>query len=378
MGIFHKGETHESRSSSMSYAMRWKHENLRQITLVGVLAIAVIFIILIWLFGQDHKKVSLVVDGKAQAVETKESKVAKVLDEQSIQLHPKDTISRPLNSSLGDGDRIVIVRAVPVKVSLDGTTKVHFTTKAKVEEAISELGVTLEKDDKVTPALDSEVSANLNIQIVRVNKQTVQKKEAIPFKVVKKEDATLLKGKTKVVQQGTQGLVIHSIEKVFEDGKFVAKRWVGKEVSKNAKPKIVAVGTKQPTAVLSASITRKAGAVSIGGLTTKGGVSFKYKKLLKNVTLTAYSAEEDGIGTRTASGTRVAEGRTIAVDKDVVPLGWWVFIEGIGFRKAEDTGGAIDGHKIDVYYDTLKAANHFGRKKGRTVYVIGPTKPELN
>ncbi|GJM83433.1 hypothetical protein HMSSN139_59290 [Paenibacillus sp. HMSSN-139] len=59
--------------------------------------------------------------------------------------------------------------------------------------------------------------------------------------------------------------------------------------------------------------------------------------------MTAYSAEEDGIGTRTASGTRVTEGRTIAVDKDVVPLGWWVYIEGIGFRKAEDTGGASMG-----------------------------------
>ncbi|MNI67667.1 Cell wall-binding protein YocH precursor [compost metagenome] len=96
------------------------------------------------------------------------------------------------------------------------------------------------------------------------------------------------------------------------------------------------------------------------------------------MTLTAYSSEEDGIGTRTASGTRVTEGRTIAVDKSVVPLGWWVYIEGVGFRKAEDTGGAIKGNKMDVYYDSLKAAKNFGRKKGRTVYVIGPTKPELN
>lgn len=365
MGIFRKEETHESRSSSMSFAMRWKQENIRQIALAGVLAIAVITIILIWLFGQENKQ-ALVIDGKVQSVETQESSVA------------KDSVSRPQDSSLQDGDRIVIVRAVPVKVSVDGTTKVHFTTQDNVEGAISEMGVALEQDDKVTPALDSEISANLNIQIVRVSKHTVQTKETVPFTVVKTSDANLLKGETKVIQQGSEGLVIHNIEKTFEDGKFVAKRWLGKEVSKKAQPKIVAVGTKQPTAVLSASINRSSNTVDISGLTTKDGVSFKYKKVLKDVTLTAYSSEEDGIGTRTASGTRVTEGRTIAVDKDVVPLGWWVYIEGVGFRKAEDTGGAIEGNKMDVYYDSLKAAKNFGRKKGRTVYVIGPTKPELN
>ena len=378
MGIFRKKETHESRSSSMSYAMRWKHENLRQIALVGVLAIAGIIIILIWLYSQAQKEVSLIVDGNVQSVETTQSSVAHLLEEQSIKLSAKDSVSLPLESSLKNGDRIVIVRAKPVSVTADGNTKVHFTTQSKVEGVLSELGITLGEDDKVTPTLDSKVTENLNVKVVRVSKQTVQTKEAVPFSVVKTSDDKLLKGTTKVIQEGSEGLVIHNIEKTYEDGKFVAKRWLGKEVSKEAQPKVIAVGTKKPTEVLSASISRKGNTVNISGTTTKGGVSFKYKKVLKNVTLTAYSAEEDGIGTRTASGTRVTEGRTIAVDKDVVPLGWWVYIEGIGFRKAEDTGGAIDGHKMDVYFDSLKDAKKFGRKKGRTVYVIGPTKPELN
>lgn len=62
----------------------------------------------------------------------------------------------------------------------------------------------------------------------------------------------------------------------------------------------------------------------------------------------------------------------------MIPIGWWVYIEGLGFRRAEDTGGAIKGNKIDVYYDSVKHALNFGRKKGKTVYVIGPVKPELN
>jgi len=378
MGFFRNQDTHESRSSSMSYAMRWKQEHLRQVLLVGVLAIAVITIILIWFYTQNSKKIYLVVDGKTESITTRHSLVNKVLDEQSIILQPGDEVSKSLSSAIEDGDRIEIVRAVPVSISVDGTHKLTFTTKAKVEDAIQELGVDVNQEDKVSPSLNQAITANMVINIVRVKKHNIQQQETVPFNVVKTSDDQLLKGETKVVQEGSQGLVVHNVEKVYEDGKFVSKRWLGKEVVKKATPKVIAVGTKPKTAVMSASISRSSDQVSISGLTKKGGVSFKYKKVLKNVTLTAYSAEEDGIGTKTATGTRVKEGRTIAVDKNVVPLGWWVYIEGIGFRKAEDTGGAIKGNKMDVYFDSLKTANQFGRKKGRTVYVIGPTKPELN
>ena len=82
--------------------------------------------------------------------------------------------------------------------------------------------------------------------------------------------------------------------------------------------------------------------------------------MLKNVTLTAYSAGVASTGKAkshpeygiTASGTTVTEGRTIAVDPKVIPMGWWVYIEGIGFRRAEDTGSAVKGNKIDVYFES--------------------------
>lgn len=58
-------------------------------------------------------------------------------------------------------------------------------------------------------------------------------------------------------------------------------------------------------------------------------------------------------GYPTASGTEYAYGRTIAVDKRVIPLGTWVYINipGDGWQKfrAEDTGSAIKGNKIDIY-----------------------------
>lgn len=52
--------------------------------------------------------------------------------------------------------------------------------------------------------------------------------------------------------------------------------------------------------------------------------------------------------TGTAIGTSVTPGRTIAVDPNVIPLGSTVYIEGIGYRVAEDVGEAITSNRIDL------------------------------
>lgn len=386
MGDFQHETTHVSRSSSKSYALRWKQKNLRHIVILTVISIILLNVTLFWYLTQQNKSIFLVVDGQTQTLETNKSELHQLLGEHSIVLDPKDTISAPLSSKLKDGDRVVINRAVKVNVTVDGTTNEYLTSGAvdTVNNVITELGIAVSEADKIYPSPTSPVTANMNIRVVRVTKQVVKTSETVPYAVVNQKDTNLLKGKTKVVQEGVPGVIEHHIEKVFQDGKFAYKREMKETVVQPAKEQIVAVGSKvetlKETSVLSASIARDDQAVSISedNSTTQGGVSFNYKKVLKNVSLTAYSAEQDGIGTKTASGTTVKHGRTIAVDTDVIPMGWWVYIEGVGFRRAEDTGGAVNGNKIDVYFDTLKEAKQFGRKKGRTVYVIGPKMPELN
>lgn len=50
---------------------------------------------------------------------------------------------------------------------------------------------------------------------------------------------------------------------------------------------------------------------------------------------------------KTATGTTATAGRTVAVDKKVIPLGSIVTIDGVDYV-AEDTG--VKGHVIDVFY----------------------------
>lgn len=76
--------------------------------------------------------------------------------------------------------------------------------------------------------------------------------------------------------------------------------------------------------------------------------------------------KNDGI---TRSGATVKEGVTVAVDKDVIPLGSYLYIEGLGYRIAQDTGSAINGNDIDVYIKDHQEALEKGVET-RKVYLL--------
>lgn len=71
----------------------------------------------------------------------------------------------------------------------------------------------------------------------------------------------------------------------------------------------------------------------------------------------------------TASDTMPKEGRTIAVDPKIIPLGSKVEINGIEYI-AEDTGGAIKGNKIDIYIDSHSRALQLGVLYDVPVYLV--------
>lgn len=64
-------------------------------------------------------------------------------------------------------------------------------------------------------------------------------------------------------------------------------------------------------------------------------------------------------GGATASGVMPVANHTIAVDTSVIPFGTEVIINGITYV-AEDTGSAIYGNRIDIYFDTHQEAMSFG------------------
>lgn len=74
-------------------------------------------------------------------------------------------------------------------------------------------------------------------------------------------------------------------------------------------------------------------------------------------------------GTRTASGRKAKQGRTIAVDKRKIKLGSKVKINGKTYV-AEDVGGGVKGKHIDIFFKSHKQTKRFGKKTGVKVYKV--------
>ncbi len=89
---------------------------------------------------------------------------------------------------------------------------------------------------------------------------------------------------------------------------------------------------------------------------------------LGEYTLTAYCAGSCCCGKwangYTATGTEATEGRTIAVDPDIIPYGSRVLLiwpDGTQHTyTAEDCGSGVNGRHIDIYLDSHEDARQFG------------------
>lgn len=83
----------------------------------------------------------------------------------------------------------------------------------------------------------------------------------------------------------------------------------------------------------------------------------------------AYGRHDDGY---TATMTKAdPDARIVAVDPKLIPYGSWVWVEGLGWYRAEDCGGAIKGFRLDLLTHTTADATAFGKQE-RFVIVVPP------
>jgi 3D (Asp-Asp-Asp) domain-containing protein len=86
---------------------------------------------------------------------------------------------------------------------------------------------------------------------------------------------------------------------------------------------------------------------------------------------TGKSPDDPGYGI-TYSGVHVRRDlySTIAADPSIFPIGTILFIPGYGYGVVADTGSAINGNHLDLYYPTVKDVyDHWGKRKLK-VFVI--------
>ena len=202
--------------------MKYLNRKLKSIMLSGLLSMGIVTAN----YFVFNKEVVLIVDGQEIEVNSSQSNVQGVLDENEIEYDSNYVISEDLDTSLKDG---------------------------------------------------------MKIEVKQVEKKTIIETEEIPYDTVVKKDKSLLKGETRVSQKGKKGMKELVYEVVYEDGQPISKILLEENIVTKAKNKIIKKGTKEKEKTeskkkstsknsLGKKITVSATAYSGDGITATGTV----------------------------------------------------------------------------------------------------------
>lgn len=311
-------------------------------------------------FAEGLYQVKVVIDGKWYVYNTMDMKVSEFFKDKNIEMFEKDTVDINLNTTINRNMTININRAEKVIFLIDGKKEVPFVTNnTKVGVVIKEFCE--ETNQKVYleegQSSASTVKNDMIIKVSSFKEEIKTKKEEIPFETKTVENPDLPEGKVNVKTKGVNGVKEITIKEIYKDDKLQSAETIEEKVTKQPVAEIIQKGTKKNT------------------IKTEKGTFVINQKI--NMKSTAYTAGPESTGKSpgelgygiTASGMKAQKG-VVAVDTKVIPFGTQLYIEGYGYAIAGDTGSAIKGNKVDVFFDSYSDAIQYG-VRNVNVYVLG-------
>ena len=277
--------------------------------------------------------VELNINGKTKTVFTYEKTVGDFLEKEGIVLKNKDLVSPSLEKEIDKDMKIVISSPKSYHIKDGKKTIIAEASGYTVADVLDNLDIKLNKLDRVSLPLDEIAKEGMEIRIDRVVVENLENKIEIPFETESRENKDMFEGEKKVITKGEVGQKIESLKNTYVNGIL------------------------ETTEVLKSEITQAPNG-----------------KNAKRVIVMQATAYDPTAGSKTAMGTRARVG-AVAVDPKVIPLGSKLYIESMdgfptyGYATAEDTGGAIKGNRIDLFYNSNAEANRFGRRNVK-VYVL--------
>ncbi|HET6498967.1 MAG TPA: 3D domain-containing protein [Coriobacteriia bacterium] len=300
-------------------------------------------------FVWAHKGVTLVVEGDHRFMKTQAATVGDLLREADVALGDSDVAAPPVDAAVTDGMTVTVRRAVPVTVRVSGEPLELDVIGATVTDALVAAGVDPSRGVSVEPPLDTPLTPGLVVDVTDVFMRVIEETTDVPYEVVTENDASLPRGTRAVRRAGEPGVVMKVYRVLVTAGAEGPRTLTAEYVVSPPVDEVVAVGTKRSGTRVAVSRERApaAGALREGTRMT--------------VVATGYTTQDPGVDTRTATGVPAVRG-VMAVDPAVIPFGTRVYVPGYGTAVAADTGGAIDGAKIDLCFDTRAEAFAWGRR----------------
>ena len=206
---------------------------------------------------QFGRQVTATVDGQPKTFWTTATNVDQAL--QGLQL---DTAGADLSTSRSagigrEGLNLTVNTAKTITIESAGKDKKIETTALTVGQALTEAGIAVDSDYKVSTKESTKLKDGLELSVTKVDVKTVTKTKKVAYETVYRNTDSLAKGKTKVKTEGESGkrTVVYTV--VRHDGKTVKETKKSSKITRKATDKVVLVGTKEE-------------AVSSGGGSTSG------------------------------------------------------------------------------------------------------------
>jgi uncharacterized protein YabE (DUF348 family) len=245
--------------------------------------------------------VTITVDGVAQQVRTHGDTVADALKAADLTAGAHDLLLPAATDPISDGSEIVLRRGRELQLTVDGTTRSVWVTALSVQEALDQIGVrdggavlsadrsralplkgfsldvrtrknvqvldagkvqklttnallvsevlaeakvTLRPADKLSAPLTAPVVDRQVLTVTRIDGKSVTEEVAIPFDTVRRADASLYKGDTRVVREGKVGVLHKTYRLTYTNGSLTERELVSSKRTADPVDQIVAYGTK--------------------------------------------------------------------------------------------------------------------------------------
>ncbi len=275
-------------------------------------------------YATMSKTVTLSVDGRTDQVHTLSSTVGDVLESQGLTVGEHDVVAPGLDSAVGDGQAIAVRYGRPLDVTVDGDARRYWVTATDVDSALEqlglrfggadlstsrgtaigrsgidlavvtpktvqvsvagakkkkatvtalrvggalkELGVSVDDDDVVRPALGSSLEDGDKIVYTRVKVAQRTATEKVSRGTRRVADAGMYDDQTKTVRAGRDGArkVVYRV--VSKNGKVTKRAAVRSTVVRKPVSTVVRYGTKdRPAPTPAPASTSSSGSSSSGG-----------------------------------------------------------------------------------------------------------------
>ncbi len=169
-----------------------------------------------------------------------------VASQAGIQVYPEDNLESKMETDFikdsAIGEKVIIDRATPANLNLYGTPVPVRTHAKTVGDLLKEKQVELASDDTVQPAVETPITDQVQIFVIRNGTKVVSAEEPIAMEIEVVEDSSLSFGASAIRQKGAPGKRVVTYQLELQNDKEVGRKVIQSVVAQEPVKQIVARG----------------------------------------------------------------------------------------------------------------------------------------